>query len=177
MWTPLGKPDLGFTSLTEVTTACQNINSAISIPLIADADTGYGNAVNVMYTIQRFIQARAAGVHIEDQEFPKRWGHVSGKKVISTTEMVGKIRAAVRVREELEPDFAIIARSDVHGTSGGSFDKLLDWCKAYIDAGADVIFPEALPNEDELEKLATLLPVPIHYQHCVCTPHGSAIQQ
>lgn len=159
----LGKPDIGFTSLTQVTDACRRICDVVSIPVIADADTGYGNAVNAMYTVAQLIKAGAAGAHIEDQEFPKRCGHVSGKQVISTQEMVGKIKAIVQVRDELDPDFVVIARTDVRGTSGGSFEQVIDRALRYVDAGADVIFPEGLTTEEELGKAAEKIPVPLHY--------------
>jgi len=159
----LGKPDVGFTTMTEVVTACRYIAQAVNIPVIADADTGYGNAINVMRTTEEFIMAGAAAFHIEDQEFPKRCGHTSGKKVIPTAEMVGKIRAAVKVRDELDKDFVIIARCDARGAVGGGLDELICRAKAYRDAGADMLFPEALLSEEELQKVAEEVQIPIHY--------------
>ena len=159
----LGKPDIGFTSLTQVVDACQRISSAVSIPVIADADTGYGNAVNAMYTVEQLIKAGAAGAHIEDQEFPKRCGHVSGKQIISAEEMAGKIRAIARVRDELDPDFVVIARTDARGIAGGTFEDVIERSLRYVDAGADVIFPEGLTTIDELALAAEKIPVPLHY--------------
>ncbi|MDR1916994.1 MAG: isocitrate lyase/PEP mutase family protein, partial [Synergistaceae bacterium] len=118
--TYLGKPDLGFVSLTELAAICRNIASTVSIPVIADADTGFGNAINVLYTTDLLIKTGIAAFHIEDQEFPKRCGHVGGKKVIATEEMVGKIKAAAKVRDEMDKDFVIIARSDVRGVRNGT---------------------------------------------------------
>ena len=159
----LGKPDLGFFSLNDAVDVCHRITNAISVPLIADADTGYGNAINAMRTVQEFIETGAAGIHIEDQQFPKRCGHIGGKTVISKEEMCGKIRACCRVRDEMDKDFVLIVRCDVRGTSDGSLEKLIDRCNAYVDAGADVIFPEAIPSEEELVEVARKVRAPLHY--------------
>ena len=160
--TKLGLPDLSFINLTDVCEAAENINRAIGIPLIVDIDTGFGNALNVMYTTEKVIQTGAAAFHIEDQLFPKRCGFVKGKAVISADEMVGKIKAAKHIRDELDKDFVIIARSDVKGTPGGTIEALIDRCKRYIDAGADMIYPEALKTPEEVERVATELQFPIH---------------
>lgn len=159
----LGKPDIGFTSLTQVADACRRISDVVSVPVIADADTGYGNAVNAMYTVEQLIKAGTAGAHIEDQDFPKRCGHVSGKQIISVQEMVGKIRAVARVRDELDPDFVIIARTDVRGAAGGNFEQVIERSLRYVEAGADMIFPEGLTTLDELAEAAERIPVPLHY--------------
>ncbi|TCL38860.1 2-methylisocitrate lyase-like PEP mutase family enzyme [Anaerospora hongkongensis] len=159
----LGKPDVGLTTMSEVVRASKYISSAVQIPLIADADTGFGNAINTMRTTEEFIMSGAAAIHIEDQEFPKRCGHTTGKTVVSRDEMVGKIRAAVKVRDELDKDFVIIARSDVRGVSGGSVDALIDRLKACVDAGADMVFPEALVSVEELERIVEEVKAPIHY--------------
>lgn len=161
--TSLGRPDLGFISLTDMERICRSVCSSISIPVIADADTGFGNAINVLYTTEALIRAGVAAFHMEDQEFPKRCGHVSGKTVISTQEMAGKIKAAVRIRDEMDKDVVIIARCDVRGTAGGSLEKLIERCNAYVDAGADMIFPEGIPNEEELRIVAERVKAPIHY--------------
>lgn len=159
----LGKPDVGFTTMSEVVNVCRNIASAVHIPLIADADTGYGNAINVMRTTDEFIKAGAAGFHIEDQEFPKRCGHTGGKKIVPRAEMIGKIRAAAKVRDEMDKDFVIIARSDARGAVGGSLEELIARAKSYVEAGADMIFPEALLSEEELQVVKEAVGVPIHY--------------
>jgi len=159
----LGKPDLGFISLTDVALICRNIVNTVDIPLIADADTGFGNAINVLYTVETLIKSGAAACHIEDQEFPKRCGHVGGKRLISTEEMSGKIKAAAKVRDELDKDFVIIARCDARGTPEGSLEKLVDRCNAYVQAGADMIFPEGIPTEEELRIVAEKVKAPLHY--------------
>ena len=106
----LGRPDVGLTTMSEVVMVARYIAQAVDIPVIADADTGFGNAINVMRTVEEFIGAGVASIHIEDQVAPKRCGHVAGKEVIPLGEMVGKMRAADRVRRELDPDFVLIAR-------------------------------------------------------------------
>jgi 2-methylisocitrate lyase-like PEP mutase family enzyme len=116
--TLLGKPDAGFLTLTEAVTVTRHMVGATKIPIICDADTVFGNALNVMRTTEEFIQAGAAGIHIEDQVAPKRCGHVAGKQLISVEEAVGKFRAAHRVRQELDSDFLIIARTDARGALG-----------------------------------------------------------
>lgn len=159
----LGKPDAGFITLTEIITLTRYVTNTTRIPVICDADTGFGNAINVLRTTEEFIKAGAAGFHIEDQAAPKRCGHVAGKELISTEEAVGKIRAADRVRRELDPDFLVIARTDARGAVGGSLDEVIRRGKAYLDAGADMIFPDGLTNPDELERCVKEIGGPIHY--------------
>jgi 2-methylisocitrate lyase-like PEP mutase family enzyme len=163
----LGKPDAGFLTLTEAVTAARHVVAATCIPVICDADTGFGNALNVMRTTEEFIRAGAASFHIEDQVAPKRCGHVAGKEVISAAEAVGKLRAAHRVREELDPDFVIIARTDARGAAGGSLEEVIRRGKAYADAGADMVFPDGLLTLQELERCVKEIPVPIHYNMSV----------
>ncbi len=126
----LGKADAGFITLTEMITLTRNVTSATRVPVICDADTGFGNAITVLRTTEEFIKAGAAGFHMEDQVAPKRCGHVAGKELISTEEAVGKIRAADRVRQELDPDFLLIARTDARGAVGGSLDEVIHRGKA-----------------------------------------------
>jgi 2-methylisocitrate lyase-like PEP mutase family enzyme len=146
------------------------ITKAVSIPVIADADTGFGNAINVMRTVEDFIGAGAAALHIEDQVAPKRCGHVAGKQVVSLEEMCGKLRAADRVRRELDPDFVLIARCDARGVAGGRADDLMRRANAYLDAGADMIFPEALTSEGELERCAKEIRGPLHFNRTGVSP-------
>lgn len=150
----LGIPDLGLATMTEMVQNASRINDAISVPLICDADTGYGNAVNMMRTVWEFEKAGVAAIHIEDQIFPKKCGHVEGKGVIPQHEMVGKIRAAVSARKD--PDFVIIARTDAKAVTG--MEDAIARAKAYVDAGADVIFPEAMESEEEFSMFAEALP-------------------
>jgi len=166
----LGKPDVGLVTLNEIVMMTRYIARAVEIPVIADADTGFGNAINVMRTVEEFIGAGVAAIHIEDQVAPKRCGHVAGKEVIPLAEMVGKVRAADRVRRELDPDFLLIARCDARGVAGGSVDDLIKRANAYLDAGADMIFPEALTSEAEVERCAREIKGPLHYNRTGVSP-------
>ena len=150
----LGVPDIGLITLTEMTTLVKYICSSVNIPVVSDADTGFGNAINVMRTVREFEAAGAASIHIEDQISQKKCGHVAGKEVISTEEMVGKIKAAVCARQD--PDFVLIARTDSKSVEG--FNSAVERAKAYRDAGADVIFPEALQTAREFEDFAKAVP-------------------
>ncbi len=166
----LGRPDVGLTTLTEIVMVARYIARAIEIPVIADADTGFGNAINVLRTVEEFIGASVAAIHIEDQVAPKRCGHIAGKQVIPLEEMVGKIRAADHMRRELDPDFVLIARCDARGVAGGSVDDLVRRGNAYLDAGADMIFPEALTSEAELERAAKEIKGPLHFNRTGVSP-------
>ncbi|HZK12398.1 MAG TPA: methylisocitrate lyase [Atribacterota bacterium] len=146
-----GLPDIGLVTLTEMVYIIKQISDSVEIPVISDADTGYGDATNVSRTIKEFEKIGVAGVHLEDQMFPKKCGHVKGKKLISTEEMVGKIRAAVGARTD--PDFVIIARTDSRAIEG--MDRAVKRSKEYIKAGADIIFPEALKTKDEFAQFAS----------------------
>jgi len=143
--TLLGLPDVGLITGPEMVANAGNIARSVNIPVIADADTGYGNAINVIRTVRDFEAAGVAAIHIEDQVSPKRCGHVAGKMVIPMDEAVGKIRAAVDARKN--PDFVIIARTDAVAAVGGGLDEAIRRAKAYAKAGADMIFPE-FPNSD-----------------------------
>jgi methylisocitrate lyase len=152
-----GVPDIGLLSLDEVTTLCGYIADAVKIPVIADADTGFGGAPNVWRTVQKFEQIGLAGLHLEDQVFPKRCGHLAGKEIEPIEEMIGKVKSAVRAR--VDKDFLIIARTDARAVEG--LDKAVDRAKAYLDAGADAIFPEAMQNESEFEQFAKRVNAPL----------------
>ena len=166
----LGKPDFGLVTLDEIVMITRYIARAVKIPVIADADTGFGNAINVMRTVEDFITAGAAAIHIEDQVAPKRCGHVAGKQIVAMEEMAGKLRAADRVRRELDPDFVLIARCDARGVTGGSVDELIRRANAYLEAGADMIFPEALTSEAELERCAKEIRGPLHFNRTGVSP-------
>ncbi len=146
----LGRPDVGLLTLPEMVAHARHTAAAVSIPLLSDADTGYGNALNVRRTVEEFEAAGAAGIHIEDQVWPKRCGHMEGKQVIPRDEMVAKVRAAVRARQD--PDFVIIARTDARAVNG--LEDALERSRAYRDAGADVLFVEAPQSVAELERVA-----------------------
>jgi 2-methylisocitrate lyase-like PEP mutase family enzyme len=167
----LGKPDVGFTTMTEVVDVVRNIVNAVKIPVFCDADTGYGNAINVIRTTEEFIRAGVSGFHIEDQVAPKRCGHVAGKMLISIEEAVGKYRAADHVRRELDPDFILIARTDARGALGGSIEEVIRRGKAYVDAGADVVFPDGITSVEELQKCVDEVPAPILYNMTGVSPH------
>src|SRR5499426_4671719 len=137
-----GWPDMGFLTMTEVTRIASMVASAVQIPIIADADDGYGNALTTMRTVQEFMKTGVAGIHIEDQRFPKRCGHIAGKTLVSREEAVGKFRAAIDVRNRLDPDFVIIARTDAYGAVGGSLDEAIWRGRAYADAGVDLVWSE-----------------------------------
>jgi 2-methylisocitrate lyase-like PEP mutase family enzyme len=159
----IGKPDVGLTTCSEVVMVSGYVVDAVTIPVIADADTGFGNAINVMRTTEQFIKAGVAGIHIEDQVAPKRCGHVAGKEIIPLEEAVGKYRAAVKVRNELDRDFVLIARTDARGIAGGSVDEVIRRANAYVGAGVDVIFPEGLLDAAEIGRVCRAVSVPILY--------------
>jgi len=143
--TLLGWPDAGLLTETEMVTNARNISRAVNIPVIADADTGFGNAINMIRTIEDYEAAGAAGVHIEDQVSPKRCGHLAGKNIISIEEAIGKVKAALSAKRN--KDFLVIARTDAMTAVGGGFEEALKRGKAYAQAGADLIFCE-FPTPD-----------------------------
>ena len=118
-------PDMGFLTQTEVARIASMVASATSLPVIADADDGYGNALSTIRTVQEFMKTGVAGIHLEDQRFPKRCGHIAGKTVVSLEEALGKYRAALDTRDRLDPDFVIIARTDAYGAVGGSLEEAI----------------------------------------------------
>jgi methylisocitrate lyase len=152
-----GVPDIGLLSLTEVVQLAGYVANAVKIPALVDADTGFGGAESVARTIFELEGAGLAGCHIEDQEFPKRCGHLAGKTLIPAEEMGEKIKAAVRARRN--GDFLIMARTDARAVE--SFDDAVKRARMYIDAGADAIFPEALQSVDEFKAFAREVKVPL----------------
>ncbi len=146
----LGRPDVGLLGGAEMAGQVRRLVQAVDVPLVADADTGYGNAINVVRTVQDYEQAGVAGLHIEDQILPKRCGHMDGKQVVPVEEMVGKVRAAVQARRD--PDLVIIARTDARAMEG--LDAALGRARAYRAAGADLLFVEALQSVEEIETVA-----------------------
>ena len=153
----LGLPDIGLTTLTEVATRAGQIARGTDLPCLVDADTGFGEPMNVARTVQELEDAGLAGCHIEDQFNPKRCGHLDGKEIVSTEEMVKRISAAVRGRRD--ENFVLCARTDAR--AGEGLDAAIDRAKAYIDAGADLIFPEAMRDLGEFEKFAKAVDAPI----------------
>jgi methylisocitrate lyase len=149
-----GLPDVGLLTLPEFVAEARSLARATALPLLCDADTGFGEALNVERTVRQFEEAGAAGIHLEDQQLPKRCGHLSGKSLVEAGDMAAKIRAAVAARRD--PDFVIIARTDARGVSG--FDDAVRRARLYLEAGADAIFPEALESAEEFAAFAQAVP-------------------
>jgi len=152
----LGYPDLGLVTMSEMVANAGRIVAAVEVPVIADADTGYGNELNVFRTVQEFESRGVAGIHIEDQIFPKRCGHLEGKEIIPREDYLAKIRAAIAARRDR--DFAIIARTDARAVAG--FDEAIARANAALAAGADMAFVEAPQTEDEVAEIPRLVDGP-----------------
>jgi len=150
----IGQPDVGLLTMSEMAERARNIASAVDVPVIADGDTGFGNPLNVARTVRVYEQAGASGIQLEDQVFPKRCGHMLGRRVIPMDEMIQKIKAAVDARRD--GDFVIIARTDARTNHG--LDEALARGKAYEEAGADVLFIESPESVDELKRIAKTFP-------------------
>lgn len=155
----LGYPDLGLATMTDMIANAASITDILDVPLIADADTGYGGILNVRRTVRQYERAGVAAIHIEDQEMPKRCGHLDDKKVVSTEDMVQKIRAAVDSRTD--DDFTIIVRTDSIAVTG--WEDAMVRCEEYIKAGADALFVEALRTPEEVEQVGKNISVPLLY--------------
>jgi len=165
-----GLPDVGLTTMSEMVANARYIAQAVRIPLLADADTGFGNAVNVIRTVREYIAAGVAGIHMEDQVSPKRCGHVAGRLVIPIEEAVGKIRAAVDARNDADPDFVLVARTDARGASGGSLDEAIRRANAFIEAGADLAFVEGPTTADEVKRIVREVKGPVFYNMTGVSP-------
>ena len=158
----LGRPDVGLLTLSEMVDNARRIAQAVAIPVIADADTGYGNPLNVIRTVHEYEAAGVSAVHLEDQVMPKKCGHMEGKELIRAGEMVAKVRAAVAARRS--DDFLIIARTDARAVEG--LDAALARARRYRDAGADVLFVEAPQSTEEIERIAAAFPgVPLLFNY------------
>lgn len=153
----LGLPDIGLATMTELVGTCANMCAVADRPVVADADTGYGGPTNVRRTVQEFERAGAAGLHFEDQQFPKRCGHMVGKRLIETRDMVAKIQVALEARSD--PDFVIIARTDAIAVDG--VDAAIERAVAYGEAGADMVFVDAPESMDEIARIANELRFPL----------------
>ncbi|HXJ82413.1 MAG TPA: isocitrate lyase/PEP mutase family protein [Candidatus Methylomirabilis sp.] len=169
----LGMPDAGLATMTEMHLNARYIANAVQIPVIADADNGYGNAINVIRTVREYVQTGVAGIHIEDQAIPKRCGHVAGRRVIGLEEAVGKFRAAARARDEVDSDFVLIARTDARGAHGGSLDEAIRRANAYLAAGADMAFVEGPTSVDEVRRICREVSGPIFYNQTGVSPRLS----
>ncbi len=157
--TYLGLPDMGFIGLEEVLSFSKNIIDAVDIPVMVDGDTGYGNAINAMHATRRFISIGAAGMNIEDQVYPKRCGHLEGKQIIGIEEMALKVRACADVRDQLDPDFVINARTDAIAVAG--VEEAIARGNAYAEAGADLIFVEAPQSEEQIARVVREVQAPV----------------
>ncbi|WHY94775.1 isocitrate lyase/phosphoenolpyruvate mutase family protein [Neobacillus cucumis] len=156
-YTTLGKPDIGLMTASEMATRASYICDAVQIPVIADADTGYGNYLNVMRTVRDFERAGISAIQLEDQDFPKRCGHLRDKNVIPLSEMIGKIKAAVDTR--VDENLLIIARTDSRAING--LHEAIERAQCYAEAGADIIFVEALENKDEFSTITNYIQMPL----------------
>ncbi|MCX7373098.1 MAG: isocitrate lyase/PEP mutase family protein [Alphaproteobacteria bacterium] len=170
----LGLPDAGLVTLTEMALNARLIASAVRVPVIADADTGFGNAINVVRTIEEYIRGGLAGLHVEDQVAPKRCGHVAGREVIGRTEAVGKIRAAAATRDALDPSFVLVARTDARGAHGGSLEEAIWRANAFLEAGADLAFVEGPKDRADVERICREVRGPVFYNMTGISPRFSA---
>jgi len=152
----LGKPDVGLLTMTEMLDRARKFSAVVGIPVIADGDTGFGNAINVIRTVEEYEKAGVAAIQLEDQAAPKKCGHMLDRQIVSIDEMIGKIEAAKYARKD--PDFVIIARTDARTTYG--FDEAIKRAKAYEKAGADIIFFESPERQEEMRKLNEEIQIP-----------------
>lgn len=155
--TKLGIADVGFTTLSEMRDQIQYITDSVSLPVFSDADTGYGNALHVRRTVKAYEKVGASGLHIEDQDFPKKCGHFEGKELIPTSEMEMKIKAAIDARED--KNFIIAARTDARAVEG--IEAAIERANSYVEQGADLIFPEAPQNKEEMKKFCEEINSPV----------------
>jgi 2-methylisocitrate lyase-like PEP mutase family enzyme len=172
----LGLPDAGLATMTEMHLNARYIANAVSVPVIADADNGYGNAINVIRTMREYIQTGVAAIHLEDQVVPKRCGHVAGRQVISLEEAAGKYRAADMVRRDLDPDFVLIARTDARGAHDGSLDEAIRRANAYLAAGADLAFVEGPTSVEEVRRICREVKGRIFYNMTGVSPRFTLAQ-
>lgn len=155
----LGKPDVGLVQMKDILDITWNIAQAVKIPVMADIDTGGGNAINASWIVERLIAMGVAGMNIEDQVFPKRCGHMAGKEVIPAEEMAGKIRACAAVRDQMDKDFIINARTDVFSIMG--LDEAIRRCNMYLEAGADLAFIDGIKTKSDIAKAVGAIKGPL----------------
>src|SRR5574341_24637 len=157
-----GYPDVGLLGLNEMVECVRRITNVCNIPIFADADTGYGNAVNVYYTVQAYIRAGAAGLHIEDQEAPKKSGTLAGRRLISVEEAIGKYQAAMAAKKELDADLVVCARCDSIGSQGGDFEDAVRRGIAYVkEAGVDAVWMNTMTERKQIEEACRRIPAPV----------------
>ncbi|MGQ4557107.1 isocitrate lyase/phosphoenolpyruvate mutase family protein [Halobellus sp. GM3] len=168
----LGLPDAGYITMDEMVENARNIANSVSLPVLADGDTGFGNALNARRTARELIQnTPVAGVFIEDQVAPKRCGHVAGKQIVSEEEAVKKLQAMIDVRDELDPDFVVMARTDARGAVNGSLELAIERANAYRDAGVDGIFVEGPTDEGEVREIGRSVDAPLMYNQIGVSPY------
>jgi 2-methylisocitrate lyase-like PEP mutase family enzyme len=157
-----GYPDVGLLGLNEMVECVRRITNVSDIPVFADADTGYGNAVNVYYTVQAYIRAGAAGLHIEDQEAPKKSGTLAGRRLISLEEAIGKYKAAMAAKKDLDADFIVCARCDSIGSEGGNFQDAVARGIAYVkEAGVDAVWMNTMTEREQIAEACRRIPAPV----------------
>ncbi|HEY7061049.1 MAG TPA: isocitrate lyase/PEP mutase family protein [Chloroflexota bacterium] len=157
-----GLPDVGIMGMRDMVDHARHVAARCDIPIFVDADTGFGNAVEVYYTTQEYVRAGAAGLHIEDQEAPKKSGTTAGRRCIAVEEAVGKYRAAVAARDALDPDFVVCARCDLIGAEGGSFQGAVERCIAYVEqGGADMVWLNTIQSREEIVEACRRIPAPV----------------
>jgi 2-methylisocitrate lyase-like PEP mutase family enzyme len=172
----LGLPDAGLATMTEMHLNARYVANAVGVPVIADADNGYGNAINVIRTVKEYVQTGVAAIHVEDQVIPKRCGHVAGRRVVPLEEAVGKVRAAARARRDADPDFVVIARTDARGAHGGTLDDAIRRANAYLEAGADLAFVEGPTSLEEVRRVCREVHGKILYNQAGVSPRLSLPQ-
>jgi 2-methylisocitrate lyase-like PEP mutase family enzyme len=155
----LGKADVGLLQIKEILDVSWNVAQAVQIPVMADLDTGGGNAINASWVTERVIRMGLAGMNIEDQVFPKRCGHLAGKEIISAEEMAGKVRACAKIRNQLDPEFIINARTDAYAVEG--LEEAIRRCNLYLEAGADLVFIDGIGTLAEIEKAVQTIHGPL----------------
>src|SRR3989475_1927475 len=157
-----GLPDVGLIGFGEMVEAARRLATGCDIAIFADADTGYGNAINVYRTVQQYLRAGVAGLHIEDQEAPKKSGTLAGRRCISPEEAIGKYKAAVAAKNELDPDLVICARCDSIGSEGGNFEEAIQRSIAYVkESGVDAIWVNTLQSREEIREACRRIPAPV----------------
>src|SRR5581483_6089305 len=157
-----GLPDNGIVGLRDLVDHARHMAMRCDIPVLIDADTGYGNAVNVYYAVQECVRSGVAAMQIEDQEAPKKSGTLAGRRCVSIAEAVGKYQAAVAARDEIDPDFVICARCDILGAEGGSFDEAIERCVAYVEqGGVDFVWLNSVQTRDHLRRACREIPAPV----------------
>jgi 2-methylisocitrate lyase-like PEP mutase family enzyme len=158
----LGVPDTGIIGLRDVVDHSRHVAAQTDVPVFVDLDTGFGNAINVHFSVQECVRAGVAGVSIEDQEAPKKSATVAGRRCIPRDEAIGKIRAAVAARDELDPGFVVCARCDVLGAEGGTFEEALERCIAYVrDGGADFVWLNSVETREQTARACAEIPAPV----------------